>query len=108
VTVELLETERHTGPQSLYQAAIEHAPLPMAMVNGVSHIVRTANPAFCRQEADIQKNQFLAMLAHELRNPLTPIRLALDLMKRADNTGDLVKPALDDRPASTTDDPAHR
>ncbi len=31
--------------------------------------------------ADRQKNEFLAMLAHELRNPLAPIRNALHLMK---------------------------
>jgi PAS domain S-box-containing protein len=32
-------------------------------------------------EADRQKNEFLAMLAHELRNPLAPICNALHLMK---------------------------
>jgi PAS domain S-box-containing protein len=32
-------------------------------------------------EADRQKNEFLAMLAHELRNPLAPLRNALHLMK---------------------------
>jgi two-component system CheB/CheR fusion protein len=31
--------------------------------------------------ADEQKNQFVAMLAHELRNPLAPIRNAIDIMK---------------------------
>ena len=30
---------------------------------------------------DRNRNEFLAMLAHELRNPLTPMRHALDLMK---------------------------
>lgn len=34
------------------------------------------------QQADIRKNEFLAMLAHELRNPLSAIRTALELMKR--------------------------
>jgi two-component system CheB/CheR fusion protein len=33
-------------------------------------------------EADRQKNDFLAMLGHELRNPLGPMRNALYLMKR--------------------------
>jgi PAS domain S-box-containing protein len=32
-------------------------------------------------EADRQKDEFLAMLAHELRNPLAPMRNALHLMK---------------------------
>jgi len=34
-------------------------------------------------EADRQKNEFLAMLGHELRNPLGPMRNALYLMKLA-------------------------
>lgn len=33
------------------------------------------------QEVDRQKNEFLAMLAHELRNPLAPIRNALYILK---------------------------
>ncbi len=33
------------------------------------------------QEADRRKDEFLAMLAHELRNPLAPIRNALYVMK---------------------------
>jgi two-component system CheB/CheR fusion protein len=33
-------------------------------------------------EADRRKNEFLAMLAHELRNPLAPIRNALHLLGR--------------------------
>lgn len=39
-------------------------------------------------EADRHKNEFLAMLAHELRNPLAPMRSALYLLKseRADET----------------------
>ncbi|HEV7557985.1 MAG TPA: response regulator [Kofleriaceae bacterium] len=32
-------------------------------------------------EADRRKDSFLAILAHELRNPLAPIRTAIDLMK---------------------------
>jgi PAS domain S-box-containing protein len=34
-------------------------------------------------EADRRKDEFLATLAHELRNPLAPIRIGLQLMKRA-------------------------
>jgi PAS domain S-box-containing protein len=42
-------------------------------------------------ETDRRKNEFLAMLAHELRNPLAPIRNAIELMDM-----------------DTTDDPARR
>jgi PAS domain S-box-containing protein len=35
------------------------------------------------QEADKNKNMFLAMLAHELRNPLAPIRNAVSVMQQA-------------------------
>jgi PAS domain S-box-containing protein len=37
------------------------------------------------READRRKDEFLAMLAHELRNPLAPIRNALQLLKLAGN-----------------------
>jgi len=34
--------------------------------------------------ADRRKDEFLAMLAHELRNPLAPLRNALEILKHAD------------------------
>ena len=34
--------------------------------------------------ADRRKDEFLAMLAHELRNPLAPLRNALEILKRGD------------------------
>jgi signal transduction histidine kinase/DNA-binding response OmpR family regulator len=38
------------------------------------------------QHADRQKNEFLSMLAHELRNPLAPIRSAVEVLRlRAQN-----------------------
>ena len=33
---------------SLCLALAEHAPLPMAAVEGAGHVVRYVNPAFCR------------------------------------------------------------
>jgi len=36
-------------------------------------------------EADRRKDEFLATLAHELRNPLAPIRNALQILKRIDS-----------------------
>jgi PAS domain S-box-containing protein len=35
------------------------------------------------READQRKDEFLAMLAHELRNPLAPIRTAAQILKRS-------------------------
>jgi PAS domain S-box-containing protein len=35
------------------------------------------------KEADRRKDEFLAMLAHELRNPLAPVRNAVQIMKRS-------------------------
>lgn len=37
------------------------------------------------READRRKDEFLAMLAHELRNPLAPIRNAVQILKRSEN-----------------------
>jgi len=43
-------------------------------------------------EGDRQKNEFLAMLAHELRNPLAPIRNAVQIIRLSD--GDAEQAAL--------------
>ena len=44
-------------------------------------------------EADRRKNEFLAMLAHELRNPLAPIRNAAQALQHAPGSGDAVRSA---------------
>ncbi len=41
-------------------------------------------------DADRRKNEFLAMLAHELRNPLAPIRNAVEILQRSGNTVEAV------------------
>jgi PAS domain S-box-containing protein len=42
------------------------------------------------KESDRRKDEFLAMLAHELRNPLAPIRNALHIMRLAGASGETV------------------
>ena len=44
-------------------------------------------------QADRQKNEFLAMLGHELRNPLAPMTNALYLMRRARSDASMVEEA---------------
>lgn len=43
------------------------------------------------READHRKDVFLATLAHELRNPLVPIRNSLELIRLANDTGETVR-----------------
>lgn len=45
------------------------------------------NVAARLSEADRRKDEFIAMLAHELRNPLAPIRNALQIMRATDDMG---------------------
>jgi PAS domain S-box-containing protein len=43
-----------------------------------------------RKEADRRKDEFLAMLAHELRNPLAPIRNSLQVLQASEADRDMV------------------
>jgi signal transduction histidine kinase/DNA-binding response OmpR family regulator len=44
------------------------------------------------QENDLRKDEFLAMLAHELRNPLAPIRTGLDLLAMSGADAEVIAP----------------
>jgi signal transduction histidine kinase len=64
----------------------------------VEMLTRTAGIAVERRrdektlrDADRRKDEFLATLAHELRNPLAPITNSLELMKRADGNKELIE-----------------
>ncbi|HEY8879041.1 MAG TPA: ATP-binding protein [Roseateles sp.] len=68
-----------------------------ALCNGAGEAVRIAGISFdmterkrmeeALLESDRRKDEFLAMLAHELRNPLAPIRTAAELMLRTTQPG---------------------
>jgi PAS domain S-box-containing protein len=53
----------------------------VALVRDITERKRTEEAL---READRRKNEFLAMLGHELRNPLAPIRNAMQIMRRLD------------------------
>ena len=47
------------------------------------------------KDADRRKDEFLAILAHELRNPLAPMRLALEMLRRHDGSAAPAVRAMD-------------
>jgi signal transduction histidine kinase len=47
------------------------------------------------KQADIHKTQFMAMLAHELRNPLAPIRNGLQIIRLANDDPEAINQTLD-------------
>jgi signal transduction histidine kinase len=57
---------------------------PEELVANVRALVRLGRVERELREVDQRKNEFLAILAHELRNPLGPIRSAVELLRRLD------------------------
>lgn len=45
------------------------------------------------READQRKNEFLAVLSHELRNPLAPLRNGLEILRLTNGTGEVADKA---------------
>jgi PAS domain S-box-containing protein len=43
------------------------------------------------KDADRRKDEFLAILAHELRNPLAPVRTGLELLRRTDDAPETIR-----------------
>jgi signal transduction histidine kinase/CheY-like chemotaxis protein len=52
------------------------------------HLAERARQAEALREADRKKDDFIALLAHELRNPLAPIRNGLETFKLSRRTAD--------------------
>lgn len=78
--VEHYETCRLRKDGTRIEVSITVSPVydPDGRIIGASKIARDISPA---REAQRRKDQFLAVLAHELRNPLAPIRSALHLAR---------------------------
>jgi PAS domain S-box-containing protein len=54
-------------------------------INILQDITERKNSEEALQQADRRKDEFLALLAHELRNPLAPIRTGLEVMRLSDD-----------------------
>lgn len=66
-------------------------PIAWATVSPDLRALKNAEAAL--KHADRRKDEFLAMLAHELRNPLAPVRNSLEIMKRAHGDLTLIEQA---------------
>ena len=77
-----LQAERTRELES-YNATLQRANTELEQTNRSlqKEVGERARAERALQEADRNKDEFLAMLAHELRNPLAPIRNALQLMR---------------------------
>ncbi|MGN6543688.1 MAG: hybrid sensor histidine kinase/response regulator [Aureliella sp.] len=72
-------TELHVATHCILSRDKAGNPIGVAEVHNDVTALRRAEAAV--READRRKDEFLAVLAHELRNPLAPIRTGLELMR---------------------------
>ena len=68
---------------------------PLRMVGINIDITERKKIEIALREADRRKDEFLAMLAHELRNPLAPIRSAVQILKAGNSDVTHLKTARD-------------
>src|SRR5262249_36813813 len=81
------ESGRRYGPADLAVAEALAGRAAIARVNArLFHQVK---------EADEKKTSFLAVLAHELRNPLAPVRNCLHILRMRGATADMIEQARD-------------
>jgi PAS domain S-box-containing protein len=86
IAPELVEQRLDRGVTEAYEWQIHRMPLPDGRPGVVCYFRDISAHVMARnrlEAADRQKNEFLAMLAHELRNPLAPIRNAGELLSRS-------------------------
>jgi PAS domain S-box-containing protein len=82
--IEHFETQRLRKDGSRVDVSLTISPVKDAegRVIGASKIARDIT---ARKEEDRRKSEFLALLAHELRNPLAPMRNGLQVLRLAGN-----------------------
>jgi signal transduction histidine kinase/CheY-like chemotaxis protein len=60
---------------------LERPAQGVTLVSAAQSALRARRRQYAMREIDQRKDEFLAMLGHELRNPLAPIRAASDLLR---------------------------
>ena len=90
--IEHLETQRIRKDGSCVEVSLTISPVrdPEGTVIGVSKIARDIT---ARKEEDRRKTEFLALLAHELRNPLAPLRNGLQVLRLAQGDAEMTEQA---------------
>jgi signal transduction histidine kinase len=75
--------EEKTRELEVFNRSLQYANTELEAANRSlqSEITERARVEQALKEADRHKDEFLAMLAHELRNPLAPIHNAIELMR---------------------------
>ena len=84
------------------------SPVPFVFCLPIDRIgQREESPLRDLQEADRRKDEFLAMLGHEMRNPLAPIRNAMQIFRlKGANDPEIQEMADDGRASDPATDPA--
>jgi signal transduction histidine kinase/ActR/RegA family two-component response regulator len=85
----LIMSRRGVTPAELQQrylalgnvALVERPAQGVTLISAAQSALRARRRQYAMREVDQRKDEFLAMLAHELRNPLAPIRAASDLLR---------------------------
>lgn len=73
--------EQWVGGSALLQRG--DAGEPLRIIGSILDITERKRLELMLRESSRRKDEFLAMLAHELRNPLAPLRTAIALMQKA-------------------------
>jgi PAS domain S-box-containing protein len=86
VEPERIEQRRDLGVTEYYEWRASRIPLPGGRKGVVCYFRDISKAVLAREalrDADSRKDEFIATLAHELRNPLAPLRSSLDMLKLA-------------------------
>jgi len=74
-----------------YEPSTEELRLLDVLARLAADLMERAKTGHALREMDRRKNEFLAVLSHELRNPLAPITTGLELLGRPDNPPELIQ-----------------
>src|SRR6185436_19642625 len=83
---ESIEQRRDLKVTEYYEWQINRIPLPGGRQGVVCYFRDISRAVMAREalrESDSRKDEFLATLSHELRNPLAPLRSSLEILKLA-------------------------